>query len=66
MGLNKVVLYGGSGGAILAITMTSKVGVACVNAGEPATVVPLDPKERESQSSPRHCHYGGSYNVVYA
>ena len=43
--LKKVVLYGGIGGAILAIATTSKVGLACVTAGEPATVVPLDPKE---------------------
>ena len=40
-----MVLYGGIGGAILAIATTSKVGLACVTAGEPATVVPLDPKE---------------------
>lgn len=41
----KVSLYGGSGGAILAIATASKVDVTCVIAGEPATVVPLDPKE---------------------
>jgi len=41
----KVVLYGGSGGAILAIATASKTDVACVIAGEPATVVPLEPKE---------------------
>lgn len=45
---SKVVLYGGSGGAILAIATASKVGVACVIAGEPATVVPLAPKKDQS------------------
>jgi dipeptidyl aminopeptidase/acylaminoacyl peptidase len=41
---DKVVLYGGSGGGILAIATASKAGLACVIAGEPATVVPLDPR----------------------
>jgi dipeptidyl aminopeptidase/acylaminoacyl peptidase len=39
----KVVLYGGSGGGILAIATASKTKLACVIAGEPATVVPLEP-----------------------
>lgn len=41
---SRVVLYGGSGGGILAIVTASKTELACVIAGEPATVVPLDPK----------------------
>jgi len=40
---DRVILYGGSGGGILAIVTASKADVACVIAGEPATVVPLDP-----------------------
>lgn len=40
---DRVVLYGGSGGGILAIVTASKAKVAGVIAGEPATVVPLDP-----------------------
>lgn len=44
---NQVVLYGGSGGAILAIATASMTDLACVIAGEPATVVPLDPKTGE-------------------
>lgn len=41
---DRVVLYGGSGGAILAIATASKTDLLCVVAGEPATVVPLDPR----------------------
>lgn len=48
---NQVILYGGSGGAILAIATASKVDLAGVIAGEPATVVPLDPRE-DQKSSP--------------
>ena len=47
---NQVVLYGGSGGGILAIATASKTDLACVIAGEPATVVPLDPKSGEEAS----------------
>lgn len=47
---DQVVLYGGSGGAILAIATASKVDLACVIAGEPATVVPLDSKEGQEAS----------------
>ncbi len=39
---SKVVLYGGSGGGILAIVTASKTELACVIAGEPATVIPLE------------------------
>jgi acetyl esterase len=51
-GLNpdQVVLYGGSGGGILAIATASKVDLACVIAGEPATVIPLDPKDGQEAS----------------
>ncbi|MDA0345873.1 MAG: hypothetical protein O3C43_00955 [Verrucomicrobia bacterium] len=45
---DKVILYGGSGGAILAIVTASKTDLACVIAGEPATVVPLDPRTGQS------------------
>ena len=47
-----VVLYGGSGGAILAIATASKTDLTCVIAGEPATIVPLAPKTGE-KASPR-------------
>ena len=47
---DQVVLYGGSGGGILAIATASKVDLACVIAGEPATVIPLDPKEGQEAS----------------
>lgn len=47
---DQVVLYGGSGGAILAIATASKTDLACVIAGEPATVVPLDPRTGEAAS----------------
>ncbi len=47
---NRVVVYGGSGGAILAIAAASKIDFACVVAGEPATVVPLDPKTGQTAS----------------
>jgi dipeptidyl aminopeptidase/acylaminoacyl peptidase len=47
---NRVVLYGGSGGGILAIATASKTEIACVIAGEPATVVPLDPKTGKAAS----------------
>lgn len=40
---SKVVLYGGSGGGILAIVTASKTELASVIAGEPATVIPLHP-----------------------
>ncbi len=40
----QVILYGGSGGGILAIVTASRADVACVVAGEPATVVPIDPR----------------------
>lgn len=46
----QMILYGGSGGAILAIATASKTDVACVIAGEPATVVPLDPRTGEEAS----------------
>ncbi|QXD25776.1 hypothetical protein F7C95_07795 [Opitutia bacterium ISCC 51] len=49
---NQVVLYGGSGGAILAIATASKKDLAWVIAGEPATIVPLDPKTGK-EASPR-------------
>jgi dipeptidyl aminopeptidase/acylaminoacyl peptidase len=49
---DQVVLYGGSGGAILAIATASKSRVACDIAGEPATIVPIDPKTGE-EASPR-------------
>ncbi len=48
---DQVILYGGSGGAILAVATASKVDLAGVIAGEPATVVPLDPRE-DQKSSP--------------
>ncbi len=47
---DRVVLYGGSGGAILAIATASKVDLTCVIAGEPATVVPLEPKKGQVAS----------------
>lgn len=47
---DKVVLYGGSGGAILAIATASKTELACVIAGEPATVVPIDPRKGQKAS----------------
>lgn len=47
---DQVVLYGGSGGGILAIATASQTELACVIAGEPATVVPLDPKSGEAAS----------------
>ena len=47
---DQVILYGGSGGAILAIATASKVDLACVIAGEPATIVPLEPKEGQKAS----------------
>lgn len=47
---DRVVLYGGSGGGILAIVTASKARVAAVVAGEPATVVPIDPKTGQSAS----------------
>lgn len=40
---DRVILYGGSGGGILALVTASTADVACVIAGEPATVVALDP-----------------------
>ncbi len=47
---DRVILYGGSGGGILAIVTASKAKVACVIAGEPATVVPIDPKQGQVAS----------------
>lgn len=47
---DRVILYGGSGGGILAIVTASKINVACVIAGEPASVIPLDPKTGQSAS----------------
>ncbi len=44
---NKIVLFGGSGGGILAIVTASQTEVCCVIAGEPASVVALDPKSNE-------------------
>ncbi|MHC4679204.1 MAG: ankyrin repeat domain-containing protein [Planctomycetota bacterium] len=41
---DNVILYGGSGGGILAIVAASKTDLACVVAGEPATVISLDPR----------------------
>lgn len=41
---DKIILYGGSGGGILAIVTASKVELGSVIAGEPATVVPIDPR----------------------
>ncbi len=47
---DRVFLYGGSGGGILAIVTASKADVAGVIAGEPATVVAIDPKQGQSAS----------------
>lgn len=47
---DKVILYGGSGGGILAIVTAAHTKVAAVVAGEPATVVALDPKQGKSSS----------------
>lgn len=44
---NKIILFGGSGGGILAIVTASITDVACVIAGEPASVVPLALKTNE-------------------
>ncbi len=52
---DQVILYGGSGGAILAIATASKTDLTCVIAGEPATIVPLEPKTGE-EASPREYH----------
>jgi dipeptidyl aminopeptidase/acylaminoacyl peptidase len=41
----RIILYGGSGGGILAIRTAAEVDVSHVVAGEPATVVALDPRE---------------------
>jgi len=46
----RVILYGGSGGGILAVVTASRCEVACVIAGEPATVVALDPKTGQKAS----------------
>lgn len=46
----KIVLYGGSGGGILAIATAAKTKVAAVVAGEPATVILLDPRTGQSAS----------------
>lgn len=45
---DRVALYGGSGGGILAIVTASRADVACVIAGEPATVIPIDPKKGQA------------------
>ena len=47
---DKIILYGGSGGGILAIVTAAQVEVAAVVAGEPATVIALDPKMGEVAS----------------
>lgn len=47
---DRVILYGGSGGGILAIVTASRIRVVCVVAGEPATVVALDPRTGQSAS----------------
>lgn len=49
----RIVLYGGSGGGILALVAASRTEVAGVIAGEPATVVPLDPDAGERGSGVR-------------
>ncbi len=47
---NKITLYGGSGGGILAIgTAAVDNEVAAVIAGEPATVIPLDPRSKTGE-----------------
>lgn len=65
---NNIVLYGGSGGAMLAIGAASKTDVACVVAGEPATVLLLaeldESRERPDYNAimadPQH-YYTGSF-----
>lgn len=42
---DRIILYGGSGGGILAIRTAAEVEVSHVVAGEPATVVALDPRK---------------------
>lgn len=42
---DRIILYGGSGGGILAIRTAAEVEVSHVVAGEPATVVALDPRD---------------------
>jgi len=49
---SRISLYGGSGGGILAIVTASGSDVASVIAGEPATVIPLDPRTGQ-QASPK-------------
>jgi len=56
----RVVLYGGSGGGILAIVAASRTDVAGVIAGEPATVVPLAPAAGNGGAGP------GGYRGVMA
>jgi acetyl esterase/lipase len=57
-GRNNIVLYGGSGGAMLAIGTASKIDVACVVAGEPASVLLLAELD-ESRKRP-------DYNAIMA
>ncbi len=47
---DRVILYGGSGGGILAVVTASRAKVACAVAGEPATVIPIDPKQGQIAS----------------
>ncbi|MAS92637.1 MAG: hypothetical protein CMO55_05515 [Verrucomicrobiales bacterium] len=47
-----IILYGGSGGGILAIVSAAGSDIAAVIAGEPATVIPLDPKTGQT-ATPR-------------
>lgn len=49
----RIVLYGGSGGGILALVAASRTEVAGVIAGEPATVVPLAPDAGERNADVR-------------
>lgn len=49
----RITLYGGSGGGILGIVAASRTDLAGVVAGEPATVVPLDPERGAAGGGPR-------------
>ncbi len=48
---DRITLYGGSGGGILAVRTAAEVDVSHVVAGEPATVVALDPREGKAGGS---------------
>lgn len=73
---DRIILYGGSGGGILAIVTASRVEVSCVIAGEPATVVPIDPKPdvvgggagayREIMEDPRAFYTSGRQKEIRA